>query len=144
MTSTARSGAQDLVARPPGWAPSAVITATCSGCGCPGADRAGVADLEIVWLTWAQGSGRTPERLVAARYCRGCAPTGPLAEVICAACGDGPILSGALAEAGDLVSAAAIDAWLAAGGWRVSWAGRAGPWCPSCARAVHPRRAVRR
>ncbi len=139
---------REAAARPPGGTPSAAILASCSGCGGAGADRAGVADLEIVWLVPAANPAPDAPAVEggpgAARYRRGCASTGPLAEVVCAGCGDGPILSGALAEAGDLGTAAAIDTWVAAGGWRVSVAGRAGPWCPSCARAVHPRRAVRR
>jgi len=60
-----------------------------------------------------------------------CAPTGPVNDVACAACGDGPLLAGDLAVP-DLAAAAAIDAWLEQTGWR-----SAGPWCPTCAVAVH-------
>ncbi len=100
MASTARAGTQARVPRPPGWTPSAAITATCAGRGRAGTDRAGVADLEIVWLVPAANPGLDANHgdggVRAARYCRGCAPTGPLGEVSCAGCGGGPTLSGAL------------------------------------------------
>lgn len=51
-----------------------------------------------------------------------------LSEVACAGCGDGPLLAGAMAEAADLTTTAAIDTWLAESGWRP-----AGPWCPGSA-----------
>ena len=34
--------------RPPGWSSPPALTERCSSCGAHGADRAGVADLEIV------------------------------------------------------------------------------------------------
>jgi hypothetical protein len=74
-----------------------------------------------------------------ARYCRECAPTGTVGEIECAGCGDGPLLAGELADA-DLLTGAAIDAWLSESGWRP-----VGPWCPECDRAHHgPRQAARR
>ncbi len=119
----------------------------CNGCGRPGRTAREVADLTITWLvpvpdagpedsthaedtTHAGGAGAG---LVEARLCRRCAPTGPVDDLACAACGDGPLLAGDLAVP-DLAAAAAIDAWLEQTGWRP-----AGPWCPTCAAAIHPR-----
>ena len=93
----------------------------CSGCGAGPRDPAEAADLATVWLI--RGTDRT---VVAVRYCRGCAPTGPVGEIECVLCGDGPLLGGDLAD-GDLLTSAAVDEWLATSGWRP-----AGPWCPVC------------
>jgi len=118
----------------------------CHGCGLPGRTAREVADLTTPWLVPAPGpegtsrdagtdAGAGPGAgLVEARFCRRCAPTGPVEDVACAACGDGPLLAGDLAVP-DLAAAAAIDAWLEQTGWRP-----AGPWCPTCAAAIHPPR----
>ena len=119
MGDTTRTGPP---ARPPGRAPGPLLSARCSRCGSGGDTRAAVADLEVLWLVPAADGA--PEL---ARFCRACQPTGPLSEVACTGCGDGP-LAGALVEAADLATTAAIDAWLAESGWRP-----AGPWCPACA-----------
>ena len=71
-----------------------------------------------MWLLPGQRGGEP----VARRFCRGCVPAGPVAEIVCVRCGDGPLLAGAL-TAMDLQVAAAVDAWLVIG--RVA-AGRAG------------------
>lgn len=123
--------------RPPGWTLPPAVVARCSACGNCGADRAGVADLEVTWLL--RDPTRTPEQVTTRRFCRGCRPSGAVAELACAGCGDGPLLAGALADA-DLAASAAIDAWLIATGWRLALTGRAGPWCPACAAVVYPRR----
>ena len=119
--------------RPPGFVPSPVVAATCHGCGARGADRSAVADLEVLWLVPVPADG-----VVAARFCRGCRPTGAVGELACAGCGDGPLLSRDLLVEGDLATSATIDAWLTATGWRP-----VGPWCPACARVLHPSRARR-
>lgn len=93
----------------------------CSGCGRPAATAAARADLATVWLVPAAG----PEP-VARRFCRGCAPAGPVEEIACARCGDGPLLAGELTDL-DLGVTAAVDGWLAEAGWRL-----AGPVCPGC------------
>lgn len=64
---------------------------------------------------------------VEARFCRGCAPTGgPVADLACMRCGEGPLLSGALA-AGDDDATAVVQEWMTSAGWRLS-----GPVCPDC------------
>ena len=63
---------------------------------------------------------------VARRFCRACIPPGPVDEVVCVRCGDGPLLSGELAGA-DTRGAAVVQGWLAGAGWRLS-----GPVCPDC------------
>lgn len=99
----------------------------CFGCGTPPGDPAQVADLATPWLLPAEaGTVRM------ARFCRDCAPTGEVGEIECLGCGDGPLLAGELADA-DLLTGAAIDAWLAETGWRP-----AGPWCPKCSSTRHP------
>lgn len=44
-------------------------------------------ELDILWLVL---SPTTPARVTAARYCRGCVPHGPVTEIACSSCGDGP------------------------------------------------------
>ena len=109
--------------RPPGYAPGPRLSTACSSCGATGDTHTAVADLEVLWLVPAPDGAP-----VVARFCQACQPTGPLSEVACAGCGDGPLLTDALAEAADLATTAAIDTWLAESGWRP-----AGPWCPACA-----------
>ncbi len=108
--------------RPAGYQAPGQFTTVCAGCRRAPVTAAEVADLSTVWLL--PGLGDVP---AAARFCRACAPRGPIAEVACAACGDGPLLAGDLAAAADLATTAAIDAWLVETGWRP-----AGPWCPDC------------
>lgn len=63
-------------------------------------------------------------------FCRGCAPPGPVEEIVCARCGDGPLVAGELIVM-DLQVSAALDAWLVGEGWRLG-----GPVCPGCVREV--------
>lgn len=60
------------------------------------------------------------------RFCRGCAPSGPVGDIACMRCGDGMLLAGELA-AMNLEAVVAVDTWLDRQGWRLS-----GPVCPSC------------
>lgn len=101
------------------------LRAVCSGCERPGSTAAARADLATVWLV--PEAGPAP---VARRFCRGCAPGGPVEEIACARCGDGPLLAGELTDL-DLEVTAAVDAWLADAGWRL-----AGPVCPGCVAEV--------
>lgn len=96
--------------------------ARCSGCGAQPSNPAEHLDLATEWLLPGSRAGE----LVARRFCRGCAPAGPLAEMVCARCGDGPLLAGELTVM-DLQVSAAVDAWLERAGWRL-----AGPVCPDC------------
>jgi hypothetical protein len=79
----------------------------------------------MAWLV--PGPGGPVER----RFCRACVPPGPVGEVACVRCGDGPLLAGDLAAAGDARATAAVQGWLVGAGWRLS-----GPVCPAC---VHER-----
>lgn len=94
----------------------------CSRCQAEPRTPSEYLDLATQWLLPA-ASGAA---LVVRRFCRGCAPSGPVAEVVCRRCGDGPLLAGALAVM-DLPVTAAVDAWLEREGWRT-----AEPWCPDC------------
>lgn len=96
--------------------------ARCWSCGRGASTAAQRADLATTWLV--PGPQGSP---VGRSFCRGCAPGGAVDEVTCARCGDGPLLAGEL-TAMNLVVSAAVDAWLAAAGWRL-----AGPVCPACA-----------
>ena len=53
------------------------------------------ADLAVLWLHPDLDS---PGSVVKARHCRSCQPRGPVVDVECTRCGDGPIITGALAQ----------------------------------------------
>ena len=93
----------------------------CSGCGHVPATAAQREAVALAWLV-AGPDGPAPRR-----FCRDCIPPGPVGDVACAWCGDGPLLAGDLA-AGDARAAAAVQGWLAGAGWRL-----AGSVCPACA-----------
>jgi hypothetical protein len=73
-------------------------------------------DLQVIWL----GEDRSaPGRLVVRRFCAECQPRGTVYAIACRACGDGPMITGHLAEmaaAGELPTA--VTDVLAARGWR--------------------------
>jgi integrase/recombinase XerD len=104
---------------------------TCPSCGHrattrPEAEQQ-LADLATTWLEPTAGG-----RLVATYHCAGCAPRGAVVDIACAACGDGPLLTGPAAEAiesGELP--AEVRTWLDEDGWRLG--GRT-PTCPACLR----------
>ncbi|ANY10782.1 hypothetical protein [Pseudonocardia sp. HH130630-07] len=85
-------------------------------------------------MTWlfldaTESMGTEPMGLVERRFCRACAPTGPVADLACVRCGDGP-LSGAdlaAADTGDGRTSTMLQAWMSSTGWRLS-----GPVCPDC------------
>jgi hypothetical protein len=73
-------------------------------------------DLQVVWLA---AHPAHPAQLTARRFCAECQPRGVVYAIACRACGDGPMLTGDLAEAavgGDLLPV--VTAALAARGWR--------------------------
>lgn len=97
-----------------GWCPSCHTRA-------PGAAaRALAAELAIPWLT---PDPDRPDGIRETRHCRRCAPTGPVTEIACRICSDGPLLTGGLAGP-------ALHAWLHTRGWQPgptpSWT------CPDC------------
>jgi hypothetical protein len=71
-------------------------------------------DLATIWLLPADGPDAG---VVARRYCRACAPSGPVTDVACAVCTDGPLLAGELAAAGG-ARHPVVSAWLGEQGWR--------------------------
>lgn len=64
---------------------------------------------------------------VTAHYCRACPPTGPITDLTCLHCGEGPLLAGALAPDLDNALPPASRDWLTTAGWRLD-----GPVCPGC------------
>jgi hypothetical protein len=73
------------------------------------------ADLAVRWL---EPDPDNPGAVVEAGHCRTCQPRGPVVNVECTRCGDGPIITGALAEdsaPGSVVFPA--RRWLVAAGW---------------------------
>jgi len=73
------------------------------------------ADLAALWLH------PDPDNLgsvVQARHCRTCHPRGPVVDVECTRCGDGPIITGGLAEDSATGSVAYLARrWLVGAGW---------------------------
>lgn len=77
-------------------------------------------------MTWLLPGPTATDSVIEQHFCRGCVPAGPVADVVCVRCGDGPLLSGDLA-AGDEAATAIVRTWLTGAGWRL-----AGPVCPEC------------
>lgn len=99
----------------------------CSGCGLLATNPLVRAEIAMLWLLpGAANRGAPVER----RFCRGCVPPGPVDELVCVRCGDGPLLAGALA-AGDEAATVVVQAWMTEAGWRIS-----GPVCPDCVREL--------
>ncbi|WP_224404022.1 hypothetical protein [Pseudonocardia sp. ICBG1034] len=105
-------------------APWAGPSLCCDRCGQAPADPLQQILMSAVWLIPG------PDGPIAARYCRACPPAGPITDLTCLLCGDGPLLVGDLASGAngpfDALPAAAQQ-WLAAAGWRLD-----GPVCPGC------------
>jgi len=105
-------------------APAAGPSLCCDQCGQPPADPLQQILMSAVWLIPG------PDGPTTAHYCRTCPPSGPITDLTCLRCGDGPLLVGDLAAdpAGpDDVLPAATQHWLTAAGWRLD-----GPVCPDC------------
>lgn len=95
----------------------------CSGCGQAPRNPNERAEVAMTWLLPGTDGVEGP---VERRFCRGCAPAGPVTDVVCVRCGDGPLLAGELAG-GNAEAPAVVAAWMSAAGWRLS-----GPVCPDC------------
>ena len=75
------------------------------------------ADLAVLWLH-PDPDPDHPGAVVEARHCRACQPTGAMVDVECTRCGDGPIITGALAQDSAPGSVAyPARRWLVAAGW---------------------------
>ena len=91
----------------------------CPSCGGEPVTRAEAmalrADLAVLWL---HPDPDHPEAVVVARHCRVCQPTGAVVDVECTRCGDGPIITGVMAQ-DSVVGSVAYPArrWLVAAGW---------------------------
>jgi hypothetical protein len=110
--------------------PAVLRPSTPSGRVCPGCGQRSSsveaaarlrAELAVRWLVVEAGG------LVSRGFCRGCVPSGPYGEVVCAYCGDGPLLAGALAGADPAVDPAVVG-WLTTEGWALDPVAT----CPSC------------
>jgi hypothetical protein len=77
-------------------------------------------DLVIVWLHL------DGDHLTEARHCVACQPHGPVIDVSCSCCGNGPLITGQPPELGDQLAAPALD-WLHANGWQL----HPQPLCPA-------------
>jgi DNA invertase Pin-like site-specific DNA recombinase len=77
-------------------------------------------DLAIVWLHL------DGDRVIEARHCVVCQPHGPVIDVSCSCCGDGPLITGQPPELGDQLAGPALD-WLLANGWQL----HPQPLCPA-------------
>jgi len=91
----------------------------CPSCGHEPATREEAAqlraDLAVLWL---HPDPDTPGAVVEGRHCRTCHPRGRVVDVECTRCGDGPIITGALAEDSTPRSVAyPARRWLVAAGW---------------------------
>jgi len=95
----------------------------CPGCGHEPRTREEAttqrADLAVTWLCTDPAR---PGQVLTRRHCRRCQPHGPVVDIACAVCGDGPILAGALATAAIDASTPPepVQQWLAADGWRLA------------------------
>lgn len=77
------------------------------------------ADIATVWILPG------PAGPVIGHFCRDCAPTGPVLDLTCTRCGDGPLLAGDIADRPEQAAALLIAA-----GWQLTGP----PTCPSCPR----------
>jgi len=95
----------------------------CPGCGHEPTTREEAttqrADLAVTWL---RTDPNRPGRLLPRQHCRHCQPHGPVVDIACAVCGDGPILAGDLATAATDAGTPPepVQQWLAADGWRLT------------------------
>jgi len=69
-------------------------------------------DLAIVWLHL------DGDRVTEARYCVACQPHGPVIDVSCSCCGNGPLITGQPPELGGELAQPVLD-WMHARGWQL-------------------------
>ena len=129
----------------------------CPSCGrraTTGPDAARLtAELKVEWLLRPHSPGNPTAAVALARFCAHCARRGPVTDLACITCGDGPLVPSPLSSAAAPAGAArsdpaappasspdalagdgdgALQAWLAGRGWipvpPTGWR------CPTCAR----------
>ena len=101
-----------------------VVTGTrsaraCPSCGLEPTTREEAAQLRAdLAVRWLYPDPNTPGAVVEGRHCRSCHPRGRVVDVECVRCGDGPIITGALAEDSTPGSVAyPARRWLVGAGW---------------------------
>ncbi|MGH3284944.1 MAG: recombinase family protein, partial [Streptosporangiaceae bacterium] len=77
-------------------------------------------DLAIVWLHL------DGDRVTEAQHCVACQPHGPVIDVSCSCCGNGPLITGQPPELGGQLAAPALD-WTHSRGWQL----HPQPLCPA-------------
>jgi len=73
-------------------------------------------------LTWLRTDPNRPGQLLPRQHCHHCQPHGPVVDIACTVCGDGPILAGDLATAATDAGTPPkpVQQWLAADGWQLT------------------------
>ena len=95
------------------------------------AAHGGQQPLEVLtaWAACAQvrRNARVPFlRVTEARHCVVCQPHGPVIDVSCSCCGNGPLITGQPPELGAQLAAPALD-WMHSRGWQL----HPQPLCPA-------------
>jgi hypothetical protein len=105
-----------------------VAARRCPGCGHQAGSAAEawvlLGELSTTWLVLDTHGSVQPHR-----FCHACMTAGPVGDLACSQCGDGPLLAGDLTHP---TAAAQIEQWLQAQGWRTGPT----PTCPSCSAAL--------
>ncbi len=91
----------------------------CPSCGLEPATREEAAQMRAdLAVRWLHPDPATPGAVVEGRHCRACHPRGRVVDVECTRCGDGPIITGVLAEDSTAGSVAhPVRRRLIAAGW---------------------------
>lgn len=92
---------------------------SCPSCGLEPRTREEAAQLRAdLAVRWLHPDPENPGLVVRAWHCRACHPRGPVVDVECTRCGDGPIITGVLA-ADSAPGGVAYPArrWLVTAGW---------------------------
>ena len=112
----ARDRAGEPAARPRDRPAAGLAHLACLACGRESATRGEALqqreDLAVVWLHL------DGDHLTEARHCVACQPHGPLIDVSCSCCGNGPLITGQLPGLGGQLAQPALD-WLRARGWQL-------------------------
>ena len=88
----------------------------CPACGCEPATRhEAVQHREDLAIVWVHLGG---DRVTEARHCVVCQPHGPVIDVSCSCCGNGPLITGQPPGPGGQLAAPALD-WMHSRGWQL-------------------------